>query len=243
MLRVRTITLAENDALDRENGPSYGFFVVEGGLWREVYVGESSAPQLLGRGAVVLAAPPPHELLSPASRIVAMTPVRLALLDRRFLAAAARWPEVLRVLQGRLADQERDLAMQAAIFALSRVDERLWFLLWHLAEDWARVTPDGMRLELSLTHETLGRFVGARRPTVSLAVSALRERGLLRREDDGYWVLLGDAPELSDVVDDDPPDLRPRVHIARWRGHRSRARTGARTQGEQARARRFERGA
>jgi DNA-binding GntR family transcriptional regulator len=45
---------------------------------------------------------------------------------------------------------------------------------------WLLMTRDRMRHdELPMTHDTLARMLGVRRPTVSLAAEALRERGLI----------------------------------------------------------------
>jgi DNA-binding IclR family transcriptional regulator len=46
-----------------------------------------------------------------------------------------------------------------------------------------------MAIDLELTHAELGRLVGARRPTVTLALQALREQGDLDRAPDGEWLL------------------------------------------------------
>ena len=59
------------------------------------------------------------------------------------------------------------------------------------------MTPSGVVVPLSLTHELLGRLVGARRPTVSLALKALIDRGALVRRQDRSWLLLEPAPDLA----------------------------------------------
>jgi hypothetical protein len=174
-----------------------GLLVIEGTLWREVHVARGSAPQLLSQGSVLLCEPPPGDLLTPIANTVALAATRLAVLDRRFLLAATRWPGVLSVIHERMAEQQRDLGIQVAIAHLPRVDERVNLLLWHLAERWGKMRGDGIHLPLKLTHASLGRFVGARRPTVSLAVAQLRERGLIERADDGTWILRGDPPSAN----------------------------------------------
>jgi CRP/FNR family transcriptional regulator, cyclic AMP receptor protein len=68
-------------------------------------------------------------------------------------------------------------------------------ILWHFAERWGRVTPDGVVLRLHLTHDLLAGIVGARRPPVTSALSSLAQKGLVRREDEGTWVLAGPPPE------------------------------------------------
>jgi CRP/FNR family cyclic AMP-dependent transcriptional regulator len=74
------------------------------------------------------------------------------------------------------------------------VDRRLLALFWHLAERWGRVVPGGVHLPLRLTHRILGQLVGARRPTVSAALTELVSEGEVARRADGTWQLTGRAP-------------------------------------------------
>ena len=83
----------------------------------------------------------------------------------------------------------RRQALHRAVSQLPRVDERLLAMLWLLAERWGRVGPDGVVVELALTHELLGRLIGARRPTVTMAVGQLIEAGHVRRRLDRGYVL------------------------------------------------------
>jgi CRP/FNR family cyclic AMP-dependent transcriptional regulator len=69
----------------------------------------------------------------------------------------------------------------------------LLLLLWHLADRWGRVTPDGVRVALGVTHQTLADLVAARRPSVTTALQQLARQGLLGRDGDA-WLLLGDPP-------------------------------------------------
>jgi CRP-like cAMP-binding protein len=90
-----------------------------------------------------------------------------------------------------------------AIAQLNRVDLRVLALLWHLAERWGVVAADGVVVPLRLTHATLGRFVGAQRPTVTLALQQLSEAGDLARRPDGAFVLRhGSAESLAAVAAD-----------------------------------------
>ena len=59
----------------------------------------------------------------------------------------------------------------------------------HLADGWGTVTSDGIVVPFELTHELLGRLIGARRPTVTVAVRALEDDRKLLRTDDGSWLL------------------------------------------------------
>ena len=65
-------------------------------------------------------------------------------------------------------------------------------ILWLLAESWGKVSAEGTRLPICLTHHALGEMIGAKRPTVTLAVSDLGRRGAAERLPAGW--LLHDAP-------------------------------------------------
>ena len=55
-------------------------------------------------------------------------------------------------------------------------------------------------LPLRLQHESLGHIIGAKRPTVTLALQRLAERGLVQRRQDGTWSLPSTPPdELADL--------------------------------------------
>jgi CRP/FNR family transcriptional regulator, cyclic AMP receptor protein len=80
---------------------------------------------------------------------------------------------------------------------MPRVEERILGLLGHFAARWGRVTAAGITLALPLTHEALGILIGARRPTVSLALKALADEGRLTRLADGAWLLAADCDAWS----------------------------------------------
>jgi CRP/FNR family cyclic AMP-dependent transcriptional regulator len=120
-----------------------------------------------------------------------LQPARLAVLDRRFAVSLARHPEVNAMLIDRLADRSQRLSVMQAISQLNGVDRRLLTLFWHLAERWGRVTREGVAVTAPIPHRIVAQLVGARRPTVSTALSQLAERGELIRRGDGTWLLTG----------------------------------------------------
>jgi hypothetical protein len=83
--------------------------------------------------------------------------------------------------------------------------------MWHLAERWGRMTPAGVSVPLGLTHETIGRLVGARRPTVSLALKQLAASGTITRREDGAWLLEDDSARA--LAPDGPAPRRPDVAL------------------------------
>jgi CRP-like cAMP-binding protein len=83
-----------------------------------------------------------------------------------------------------------------AITQQPKLEERLWMLFWELADRYGRVHADGVHLDLPLTHEVLSHLAGARRPSVSGALTRLANTGRLRRSGRS-WVLEGDPPAIE----------------------------------------------
>jgi CRP-like cAMP-binding protein len=184
----------EVGAVEETNPQHVGLLLADGVIAREVVVADTVSTELLGPGDVVrpwtLAGSP--TLLQLAIRWIALSESRIVVLDRRFGAALGHWPEVNAALIDRLSERAQRLAVNQAISQLNRVDRRLLALFWHLAGRWGRMTPDGVAVPLTLSHRMLGQLVGARRPTVSTAISDLAKRDELVRRDDGTWLLKGD---------------------------------------------------
>jgi CRP/FNR family cyclic AMP-dependent transcriptional regulator len=182
----------------RAEGDLIGYLVVSGVVAREIGMRDRRKLELLGPGDVIQP-PGPDESRTVAgvSALTVVSNARLAVLDGPFLARASRWPSVPQALFGRLEAQRERLAVQGLTAHLPRADHRLLALLWHLADRWGRVGPDGVMLPLPLTHAALGLLTGSRRPTVSVAVGELEAQGLLHRRDDGCWVL---APSSASLV-------------------------------------------
>ena len=112
----------------------------------------------------------------------------LALLGRRFLAAARQFPALTAALSRRQLEQSARAARHAAVAQLPRVERRILSLLCGLAEERGRVAVDGVTVDLPVKQAVLGQLIGARRPTVSLALKALAQEGLLYRRGT-QWLL------------------------------------------------------
>src|SRR5918911_4150214 len=174
-----------------------GLLVLDGLLTRDVVLGETLATELVGRGDVLRPsdhdgqdAPVPFDVTWHV-----VEPTRIAVLDRHFATVAGRWPEILEVLMQGAVRRAQSLAVTLAVSHLRRVDTRLLVMMWYLADRWGKVRPDGVWLPLRLTHQTLGRLVGAQRPSVTTALSQLADEGRLSRGDDNTWVLHGEPPQ------------------------------------------------
>jgi hypothetical protein len=181
------------------SGDHIGLLILDGVLARELLVADQISAELLGPGDVVRPwQGATRAALLPVDAVWSvLSSLTVAVLDRRFAAEAARYPEITAALFDRLGERSLRLATTQAISQLTRVDRRLKALFWHLAERWGRVSGDGVVVPLALTHRILGQLVGARRPTVSTALSELAEREELVRRSDGSWLLRGDPPDAT----------------------------------------------
>jgi CRP-like cAMP-binding protein len=92
-------------------------------------------------------------------------------------------------LHDRLALQAHRASAHLAMLHASRGEERIVLLFEDLGERCGRMTPEGVVIDISLTHELIGRLTGARRPTVSLAMQTLADAGALCRVDKDRWMI------------------------------------------------------
>jgi CRP/FNR family transcriptional regulator, cyclic AMP receptor protein len=178
------------------SGAYLGLLMLDGVISRELSIADTVSVELLGPGDLIRPWPAADRtrLLGVDVRWWVLSSTTVVLLDRRVAAELAAWPEIVARLHDRLTERSERLAIGRAISQLTRVDRRLLALFWHLAERWGRVGPSGVVIPLALTHRMLGRLVGAARPTISTALSELRERGELVRRPDGSWLLRGQPP-------------------------------------------------
>ena len=92
------------------------------------------------------------------------------------------------------------LAFHLAVCGLRRVDDRLLSVLWHFADRWGTVTPEGVRLDLRLTHQVLAAVTGARRPSVTTALKRLADQKRVHPLPRSRWLLLGNPPAELQMV-------------------------------------------
>ncbi len=174
-----------------------GFMIVDGLLSRDVQVLGRRCVELLGHGDVMR----PWQWDDEGSHVraevgwVVLEPARLAVLDQGLVTRMAPWPQLGLELFNRGTRRAHALAVALAIAHHPRVDDRLLLTLWHLAERWGRVTPEGIVVPLPLSHQRLADLVGAHRPSVTTAMGELTRSGAISRRDEGDWVLHGQPPE------------------------------------------------
>ncbi len=199
LTRVQRLSPGDWDAMGALEPDAHhrGFLVVDGLLSREVDVLGRRCVELIGPGDVMR----PWAWDEEGSHVRAevgwsvLEPTRLASLDHRLVLRINPWPQLGVELFNRGSRRAHHLAVALAIAHHQRVADRLCLTLWHLAERWGRVTPDGIVVPLPLGHQRLADIVGAHRASVTTAMGELARAGTVSRRDDGNWVLHGKPPE------------------------------------------------
>ncbi len=173
-----------------------GFLLIEGLISREVDVLGRRCVELIGGGDVIRPWSWDEDGAHVKAEVgwVVLEPTRLAVLDHRLIVRITPWPELGLELFSRGMRRAHSLAISLAIAHHQRVDDRLMLTLWHLAERWGRVLPDGVVVPLPLSHQRLADLVGAHRPAVTTAMGELARGGSISRRDDRNWLLHGSPP-------------------------------------------------
>jgi CRP/FNR family transcriptional regulator, cyclic AMP receptor protein len=198
LTRVRRLSPGEWDAANAIEPELHhrGFLIIEGLLSREVHVLGRQCVELLGPGDVLR----PWRWDPDGSHVHAevgwmvLEPTRLAVLDQGLVTRMTPWPQLGVELFARGTRRAHSLAVALAIAHHQRVDDRLLLTLWHLAERWGRVRPEGIAVPLPLSHQRLADLVGAHRPSVTTAMGDLARSGAVSRRDDRVWMLHGAPP-------------------------------------------------
>jgi CRP/FNR family cyclic AMP-dependent transcriptional regulator len=172
-----------------------GFLVLDGFFVRRVDVLGRPATELLGPGDLLL--PWEAERTEPfaaRSEWEVLEPACVAVLDQRFAALVARWPDITAALVARAVSRSRALTLHLAIGQLVGTEVRLQAALWHLATCWGATEGEQTVLPVRLTHDLLASLISAHPSTVTGPLRQLRRRGVLSRRDDGLYVLHGEPP-------------------------------------------------
>ncbi|MBV9196558.1 MAG: Crp/Fnr family transcriptional regulator [Solirubrobacterales bacterium] len=191
---------------DFDGAANLGLLLLEGLMIRGVTVGEYTCAELLGPGDVVqpwLRIGPDQSVATEVNWDV-VEPIKVAVLGRGFVNRIARWPELSAAVSRRLMQRTHWLAFHLAVCGLRRIDDRLLIVLWHFADRWGTVTPEGVRVDVRLTHEVLAAVIGARRPSVTTALNRLADEGRIRPRPRSRWLLLGGPPEELQRVHERP---------------------------------------
>jgi CRP-like cAMP-binding protein len=163
--------------------PDYALLVVEEGVVL-VTSRRPGAP----RRMIVAIAGPGSLLLPPAEeeRLESLADSELTAVLPQAYAQLLSQPTAAKAIVEGLASELRERQDSLAQFSSVRHVERVRDKLLQLARSYGRVVPDGVRLDLPLTHELVGEMVGSARETVTWAFGQLAREGFLRREGRSY---------------------------------------------------------
>lgn len=193
-----------------------GLLVLSGIAGARISVGDRRGLELVSEGDILRpwAGFAPYDGSPLVTSWSVFTPLRLAVLDSRLAPLLARWPSLLNAIVQRQTLRQRRLLFQLTAMSMNSVEDRLLYQFWHLADRWGRMTVDGVVLPLPLSHRDLADLCGARRPSVTAALTSLRHKAQLYPSSPrGEWRLCGDPPADLDTLHEqaalDPVSVRP----------------------------------
>jgi CRP/FNR family cyclic AMP-dependent transcriptional regulator len=182
--------------LPADGGDELGYLIAAGTLLRRTILHGGTSVELLSVGDVLF--PWREDCASfSCAELEVVDRARLHLLDLRPGSPLSRSQRATAAIAGKAIDRSRALGLQSAIMSIVGVEERLRALLWTFAERWGSVVPGGVEVEVHVPQTVLAEMVGARRPTVSLALGNLTESGQLVTLEPGHWILRGDPPAAA----------------------------------------------
>ncbi len=176
-------------------------YVVSSGVARAVRVshdGRCLTSGLLDAGAVFGRLPFVEEdRTEQVEALVDCEVLRVATSDLEALASVD--PIIARNLAASNALRLRAAEQRLAALAFQPVPARLAGVVAELAEHFGKVTPDGVRIDVRLTHGTLAEMTGTTRETLTKVAGWLRSEDIVTVERRTIWVHNWDA--LLDVQD------------------------------------------
>jgi len=107
---------------------------------------------------------------------MALTNVDLLRLSYEEIQAS---PKLLREVNAQMARRLRQTEALLALAGKRLVIDRLQGFLYLLAHEFGQPTPQGMRIDVRLTHQQFANALGTTRVTVTRFLGELRERGLI----------------------------------------------------------------
>ena len=167
---------------------SLGLMVLDGLALVQVAAGRAPIGWLIGAEDLVRPWEMTENSLLKDASWVALSPLRIALLDGEFARRASGMDSVTEALLTKVAQTSHWLFAKSLVTGTSVIEERLLLLFAALGERWGKATSAGVLVAMPLTHQVLATLIGARRPSVSTALSELSAAGLLRRTAEG-WLL------------------------------------------------------
>lgn len=187
-----------------------GYLILEGAFTREITVSSRPSLELLGPGDLIRpwVVPRALDVMHVTDEWSLISIGHVAVIGAEFHEQAMGFPTILTVLMDRVVARARWLGFQVALSQLTRIDHRLLLTFRYVAERWGVKEPRGTRIPIRLSHRNLAAMIGARRPKVSSALTALAGKGLIEQAADGTWTFFAaDVDPMAVLAGiDDPVD-------------------------------------
>jgi CRP/FNR family cyclic AMP-dependent transcriptional regulator len=180
--KVRRRRYADGEVIYHEGDPGRSLCIIESGRVKAVSVSEQGQEALLAVmgpgeffGELALFDDMPRSV-----DIVTMeATMTLNLAREDFFAIIDRFPAVSRQIFSVLAAQIRRLTNEVSDIVFLNLDARIAKRLLELAESHGADTPEGRRIELTLSQAELGSMVGATRESVNQCLRRFQDAGLI----------------------------------------------------------------
>lgn len=215
-----TVELSKGDTLVHSGAPFKHLYLVLSGAFKSVEIGEAGRTQIIcfhgPRELMGLSGFAQHicatDLVAIAPSLVCEFPVaalQLALGADRLLL-----DHLLTYVSERLAQAEHDQFMLGSLSATQKIA----FFLLRMQGKLRRSGEDPRRLELPMTREEIGSYLGLTMETVSRLFSQLQTEGVARVDKRSVWILREDLLQIwrDEGVEFTPPTRKkpPMLKIA-----------------------------
>jgi CRP/FNR family transcriptional regulator, cyclic AMP receptor protein len=180
--RARRRRYATGEVIFHEGDPGRSLCVIENGRVKIVSVSEQGQEALLAImgpgdffGELAL-----FDDLPRSATVITMEATQTLNLDREdFVAIIDRFPVVARLVFGVLAAQIRRLTGEVGDIVFLNLDARIAKRLLELADAHGSDTPEGRRIEITLSQAEIGAMVGATRESVNQGLRRFQRAGLI----------------------------------------------------------------
>lgn len=203
LLRARVIVVNRPRWQPPEQDPqtTYGLLLLDGLIGRRIRIGRAVSTELLSAGDILRPWEEPclWSMIPPEVDWRVFRPTRVAIIDERITKIICSRPELVIAFSSRLYRRARHAEYIMAISHLPKVEHKLLATLWHLASNWGKVTPQGVYIPFRLTHEVLGEILGAKRPSVTTAMTHLQQRGEVATGAGGGYLLKGNPADWDRI--------------------------------------------
>ena len=150
---------------------------------------------ILGLVGPMMPVSPKFTLLNPYE-VYALTPVDLL---RITWSEVQRSDDLMRELNRTLIQRLRHTEVLLAVRSKRQTSERLIGFLSFLAQEYGKPTPQGIRLEVQLTHQQIADSISTTRVTITRLLGVLKKANLIKMSPDRYLYVMDELCNNHDL--------------------------------------------